>query len=182
MAMKGYYQKVGSAKKTFPKPVPTEQYEHPIGPERPTSVQRFTSDHPIVGKVTGAVKAGGAWVAERGREIQREGTGIPAPRRTPMQSLPADPYGMSRSGNPFGGSSFPYSNHPFSGQPGPIYNDRQPPRKPATTTRTIYHENGDVEVIRSGGKSRKPRRQRQGNGGGGITDPFHIPKSMRHLF
>lgn len=184
--MNGHYKKVSSVKKTFPNPV--AKYEKAIDPERPTAAQRFQSDHPVLKKVAGKVSGAVGWMGERGREIQREGTGIPAARRTPMAGLPKDPYGMGVAGNPFGGSAFPHSSHPFNGPPGPIFNDQRPPKPtPARggTTRTIYHNNGDVEVIRTGRS--KPRRVASKEPGESFmnpdfANPGYIPKSMRHLF
>lgn len=157
--------------------------DEPVFDEDKQKGKRTTTD-----KVIGAAKSGFNWMARRGREIQREGTGIPAARRTPMAGLPKDPYGMGVVGNPFGGSAFPHSSHPFNGPPGPIFNDQRPPKPtPARggTTRTIYHNNGDVEVIRTGRS--KPRRVASKEPGESFmnpdfANPGYIPKSMRHLF
>jgi hypothetical protein len=181
--MKGHYQKVSSVKKTFPNPVPTEQYDHPIGPERPTAAQRFESDHPLISgaarKVAGAAGSGAAWMQKRGREIQRE-----APRsqpRSPMAGMPSDPFGMSRSGNPFAGSSVPFSSHPFNDRAGPIRDDRDPPRRVSGGSRTIYRANGDVEVVHATISSKK-RKSRRSNGNQEAGFMTGVPKSMRHLF
>ena len=180
--MKGYYKKVGAAKKTFPDPVVTEQYEHPIGPERPTAAQRFESNHP---GLSNAARKVTTFVKERGAEISREAQHQRPPSRTPMQGLPSDAFGMGGRGNPFGGSPFGTGGygHLFNGSPGPIHDDSAPPRKPSGSTRTIYRANGDVEVIRTGKRASRKKRSRDGNSSSSLfSNPMHIPKGMRHLF
>jgi len=181
--MANYYRKVGSVKKTFPNPVPTEQYEKPLGPERPTATQRFESDHPLI---AGAARKTSTFVKERGAEIAREAQHQRPPSRTPTQGLPADPFGMGGRGNPFNSNPFGVGQygHPFNGAPGPIINDRAPPRKPTGgTTRTIYKANGDVEVIRSGARKSSRKKRSGGSSAGNVfSNPMGIPKSMRHLF
>lgn len=176
--MKGNWRKMPSVKQKFPNPKPTEQYERPIGPERPTAMQRFESDHPVLSKA--ARKVGGA-IKERSAGVAREMQGYSGPRQTPMAGMPADPFGMGKAGNPFGGAGmFPSSRNPFQGSPGPIHDTSRPPSRVAS--RTIYRPDGTVEVIHGGrsrpAKKRKPREDR----GGGFGDPFHIPKSMRDMF
>jgi hypothetical protein len=182
--MKGHYQKVGSVKKTFPNPVPTEQYEQPIGPPRPTAMQRFEGEHQIISgaakRVKDAAVTGATWMQKRGQEIQRD-----APRsmpRSPLAGLPRDPFGTSRAVNPFGGGSVPFSAHPFNDRAGPIRDDQRPPRKVSGGSRTIYRANGDVEVVHATISSRKRKRRDRDDGGGGLGNPMGIPKSMRHLF
>jgi hypothetical protein len=104
--------------------------------------------------ITGAAGSGVEWMKRRGQEIQREGTGIPAPRRTPMAGMPRDPFGMGSGGNPF--HMGPMTG-PFMDRAGPI----QPPRRK--------------------GKRRR-RRDDDDDSGMVFSDPFHIPKSMRHMF
>lgn len=103
--MADYYKRMPSVKKRFPKPEVTEQNEQPIGPPKPTAMQRFESEHQFISgaahRVKDAAVSGATWVKKRGREILDE-----APRsmpRAPMAGLPRDPFGMSRIGNPFGG-------------------------------------------------------------------------------
>jgi hypothetical protein len=167
--MKGHYQKVGSVKKTFPNPVPTEQYEQPIGPPRPTAMQRFEGEHQIISgaakRVKDAAVTGATWMQKRGQEIQRD-----APRgqpRSPMAGMPSDPFGMSRAGNPFAG---------------PIRDDQKPPRRASGGSRTIYRANGDVEVVHATISSKKRKSRRDRDDGGGFGNPMGIPKSTRHLF
>lgn len=154
--MPDYYKKMPSVKKRFPEPEVTEQYEQPIGPPKPTAMQRFESEHQFISgaahRVKDAAVSGGAWMKKRGQEIQRE-----APRtmpREPMAGLPRDPFGMGSSGNPF--RSGPMTG-PFMDRAGPI----QPPRRK--------------------GKRRR-RRDDDDEPASPFSNPFHIPKSMRHLF
>jgi hypothetical protein len=165
----------------------TEQYEQPIGPPKPTAMQRFESEHQIISgtahRVKDAAVSGATWMQKRGREIQQE-----APRsmpRSPMAGLPRDPFGTSRAGNPFGGSGVPFTAHPFNDRAGPIRNDQNPPRRPAGARgSTIYHPNGDVEVVhaRVTTKKRGKRRSRDSDDDNPFGNPMGIPKSMRHLF
>ena len=158
--MQGHYKKVSSVKKTFPKPVPTEQYEQAPGPDRPTAMQRFESEHQFISGAAHRVKdsatSGVEWMKKRGREIQEE-----APRtmpRSPMIS--ADPFGMRSAGNPF--RTGPMSG-PFMDQAGPIRREPAAPKR--RRKRRVRRQDDDYE-------SRSPA----------FADPFHIPKSMRHMF
>jgi len=154
--MPAHYKTAPSVKKTFPNPVPTEQYEQPIGPPRPTAMQRFESEHQIISgaahRVKDAAVTGATWMKKRGREIQRE-----APRsmpRSPTAGMPRDPFGMGSGGNPF--RSGPMTG-PFMDRAGPI----TPPRRKGKRRRRV-DDDDDV--------------------GTAFSNPFHIPKSMRHLF
>lgn len=122
-------------------------------------MQRFESEHQIISgaahRVKDAAGSGVEWMKRRGQEIQREGTGIPAPRRTPMAGMPRDPFGTSRAGNPFGGGRM---TGPFMDRAGPI---KPEPRK---------------------GKRRRRRDDDDDDVGTAFSNPFHIPKSMRHMF
>lgn len=185
--MADYYKRMPSVKKRFPEPEVTEQYEQPIGPPKPTAMQRFESEHQIISgaahRVKDAAVSGAEWMKKRGREIQQEAPrGMP---RSPMAGMPRDPFGMSRAGNPFAGSSVPFSAHPFSGSPGPIYDDQNPPRRPAGARgSTIYHPDGSVEVVhaRVTTKKRGKRRSRERDDDSPFNNPMGIPRSMRHLF
>jgi hypothetical protein len=159
--MPDYYKKMPSVKKRFPEPEVTEQYEQPIGPDRPTKMQRFESDHQIISgaahRVKDAAVSGATWMQKRGREIQQE-----APRsmpRAPMAGLPRDPFGTSRAGNPF--RSGPMSG-PFMDRAGPIH--REAPEQPRRR------------------KRRKARRYDDDEPSSPFSNPFHIPKSMRDMF
>lgn len=157
-----HYHMVKSKKLNFPNPrKEADQYEQPIGPPRPTASQRFESDHQIISgaahRVKDAAVTGATWMQKRGREIQQE-----APRsmpRAPMAGLPRDPFGMSRAGSPFGGGRM---TGPFMDRAGPIHREAPEPRR---------------------GKRRRRRSDDDGDDAGtAFANPFHIPKSMRHLF
>ena len=158
--MPDYYKKMPSVKKRFPEPEVTEQYEQPLGPDRPTKMQRFESEHQFISgaahRVKDAAVSGATWMQKRGREIQQE-----APRsmpRNPMAGLPRDPFGTSRAGNPF--RSGPMSG-PFMDRAGPIHREAPEPRR----------------------KKRRRQRDYDDDGGGSVfSNPFHIPKSMRDMF
>ena len=160
--MADYYKKAPSVKKTFPKPVPTEQYEHPIGPEKPTEVDRLRG---AVSKVTGHPWVQGAYgqLAERSHEIAHEMQESPARERREHRSGTREPHEPLMSGpafrDPFGVSGYGMGF-------GPAPEPRAPPRrrkKKRSTTRS---------------PSRSPPMAR----GNQFLDPFHIPRHMRHMF
>lgn len=103
--MKGYYQKAPSVKKTFPKPEPTEQYEQPLGPPRPTATQRFESEHQFISgavhRVKDAAYSGAAWMQKRGQEINEESRRQPRARAPPMMHMPTNPFAMGPMTGPF---------------------------------------------------------------------------------
>ena len=149
-------------------------------------LEQFASDHPWLAKAGAAVKERSADVA---RDLQRPNSyrkvsassGIDAP----------DPFGMGvahrNAGNAFG-SGGPVHN-PFN-QPnpfdrpnpfhGPQRRDPPAPRVSGASTRTIYHPDGRVEVIHAGSSKKKRRTPKEPRNN--FADPFHIPKSMKHLF
>lgn len=157
-----------------------------IVPEKKNRVEQFASDHPWLAKAGAAVKKRSADVA---RDLQRPNS---YRKVSPSSGIDApDPFGMGvahrNAGNIFG-SGGPVHN-PFN-QPnpfdrpnpfhGPQRRDSPAPRVSGASTRTIYHPDGRVEVIHAGSSKKKRRTPKEPRNN--FADPFHIPKSMKHLF
>jgi hypothetical protein len=129
----------------------------------------------VAGRVAGRIK-------ERSREVADD---LTRPNSfgsvSPTSAMPnADPFGINRANM--------RSGNMFQLPAGPLQ-QREPRRRSGrsrggrVTTRTVYKPNGDVEVIRTGSRravSRDEPREREGTNI--FADPFHIPKSMKHLF
>lgn len=108
-----HYKKVKSTKKEFPEPEKMEQYEKPIGPERPTATDRIKG---AVSSVTGNRFVSGAIgkLKERSAEVAREMRENKAPKKTRRFVEPsyspmgiqdpsfafADPFGMAPRNEP----------------------------------------------------------------------------------
>lgn len=154
--MKGNYRKVNRKNTTPPEPKPGVDYDNPIGPQVPTRSERFSSDHPWLAKAGAAVKERSADVA---RDLQRPNSYRKVSASSGIDA--PDPFGMGvahrNAGNAFG-SGGPVHN-PFN-QPNPF--DRPNP----------FHGAGSSKK-----KRRTPKEPRNN-----FADPFHIPKSMKHLF
>ena len=165
------YRKIDRRNLTPPKPRPGIDHAQPIGPEKPSSTERFASNHPWLAKAATAVKERSAGVA---RELQKPNSFQGTPRREGRTPASPDPFGTMHMPNLFGGN-------PMSGREP---RERSNSKGGRGTTRTIYHPDGSVEVIHSsrGRRRRKEPQERQEHTPNSFADPFHIPKSLRHMF
>ena len=158
-----HYHMVKSKKLKFPEPrKEPDQYARPIGPEKPSTLERITGatnrviNNPYVSGAVGAVKKRAGEIAHESRETpareRREHRG--GRRREsydpPMGGVPQMP------SDPFGVGGYGGFMHEQRAAPSRGYNDT--PRK------------------------KKRRRRRYASAEPSGPDMFGIPKGLRHLF
>lgn len=105
--MADHWKKAPSVKKEFPEPKATEQYEKPLGPERPTEFERIKGKFaPITGNPY--VKRATTYLSERSYQIAHEmqHSSKGGKRRRPINynlSMPGnDPFGVTFAAPGFG--------------------------------------------------------------------------------